>query len=338
MFVPSYADSFEVLCLQAAADGRGEALFGSCAERARKELRPFLLGTEFPSVYLEFPLIGTQFLDVTVLYNVLEPGTHVASAAAEGTDAMLDWYATVGAKIPEICCGYELDVKDPTHPVAAVHFQPRRHLDLVRPFCEALGEPERAERYLSQNARMPEGWDLSFFGLFRGRPGSPLRVCGYLSMEEQVACGSSCERLARTFDAIGFTAYDDAMLAQATKMMRWAPGTVDFQFDVYPDGSLSSTFALDVQFGIKQPQAVRASFAQGAGARVMSLLEQWGIADERWHLVPEAAFARSLPVELDDGSWGRFAFTLMPQWAKIRWCEGKLQPSKLYYYANACVL
>ena len=28
MKVPSYPDSFEVLCLQAADDGRGDALFG----------------------------------------------------------------------------------------------------------------------------------------------------------------------------------------------------------------------------------------------------------------------------------------------------------------------
>ena len=34
-------------------------------------------------------------------------------------------------------------------------------------------------------ARMPEGWSLAFVGVFRGRSGSPLRICGYMSDEEQ---------------------------------------------------------------------------------------------------------------------------------------------------------
>ena len=36
-------------------------------------------------------------------------------------------------------------------------------------------------------ARMPEGWSLAFVGVFRGRPGPPLRICGYMSDEEQSA-------------------------------------------------------------------------------------------------------------------------------------------------------
>ena len=36
-------------------------------------------------------------------------------------------------------------------------------------------------------ARMPEGWSLAFVGVFRGRSGSPLRICGYMSDEEQSA-------------------------------------------------------------------------------------------------------------------------------------------------------
>lgn len=70
----------------------------------------------------------------------------------------------------------------------------------------------------------------------------------------------------------------------------------------------------------------------------MELLEGWGAADGRWKQVIESAFARSLPVELDGGEAGRFAFTLMPQWAKARWTDGVLQPAKLYHLAHAGVL
>ena len=335
MLPPSYADSFEVLCLQAASDGRGPVLFGDSLARARTAVRPFVVGKEFPSVYLEFPLIGEPFLDVTLLYNKLSVGTRIESEAAAGTQGICDWFAGIGDSYTSVSFGYELDTKEPELPAAAIHFQPRTHIELVRPFCEAAGEPERADLYLGLLERMPQGWPLSFFGMFRGRPSSPLRVCGYLSDAEVKACAQDPSRLPAVFDAIGFEAYDDAMLAQARELMATGPFSVDFQFDIYPDGQMGDTFALDVQFGIEQPHAVRESFATGVAGSVMRLLEQWGAADERWHLAPQAAFARSIPVEREDGTLGPYAFTVMPQWVKARWRNGVLQQSKLYYLGNA---
>ena len=358
MLPPSFADSFEVLCLQAASDGRKEVLFGESVDRARKAMRPFLVGKKFPSVYLEFPLAGEPFMDVTVLLNELEPGTHVECDAAAGTEAMLDWYAPVRAEFEDVSCGYELDTSKEDPRAAAVHFQPRSHLELVEPFCEAVGEPERAKLYLDMADRMPPGWDLSFFGMFRGRPGSPLRVCGYLDQGYRKDCCNNPSLVARVFDAIGFSAYDDAMIEQIGQLMATDAKAFDFQFDVYPDGSLGDTFAIDIQFDIERPEHVQASFDSGSAASVMNLLEEWGIADERWRLIPEAAFARSIPVTVpaedaaerdktpaganaaaDDATaspeLGMFGFTLMPGWGKARWRNGVLQPAKFYFLASA---
>lgn len=334
----SHADAFEVLCLQAADEGRGEVLFGDSLARARKEARPFMVGEEFPSVYLEFPLVGEPFLDVTVLYGALSEGTRIDSPAAAGTDGLLDWFSGPASDNDDVSCGFELDTKHAELPAAAIHFQPRRCTDFVRPFCEAIGEPERADLYLDMVNRMPPDWPLSFFGLFRGRPGSPMRVCGYLGEHVTKACGDDSSCVAQVFDRVGFAAYDTRMLEQVSEAMRVAPGTVDFQFDVFPDGSLGTTFALDIQFEIKQPKVVRASFGEGPAGRVMRLLQTWGLADERWRLVPQASFARSLPMALKDGSLGKYAFTLMPQWVKVRWTDCELQPSKLYHLARTSVL
>ena len=338
MRAPSYGDAYQVLVLQAADDGRGPILFGDSLPQARTAPLPFLLGKEFPDVYLEHPLIGDPFIDVTVLYGELDPGERVESPAAGDHGAMLDWYAAARSEYHEISCGFELDTSKDVLPMAAVHFQPRGRTELVRPFCEALGEPERAELYLDRAVRMPEGWPLSFFGMFRGRPAAPLRVCGYLGPDEKTSCAQDPRKLARVFDEVGFSAYDSAMLDQVAALMAATSGAVDFQFDVFPYGGLSSTFAIDLQFDIAQPEVVCQNFTNGNAARVMELLEGWGAADERWKLGAEAAFARALPIELDEGGAGRFAFTLMPQWAKARWTDGVLQPSKLYHLAHTGLL
>ena len=338
MKVPTHADAFEVLCLQAASDGRNEVLFGDCLQRARTSLRPFMLGREFPYVYLEFPLIGDPFMDVTMLYGLVDQGTHVDSPAAPHSDELFDWYAPLKRTFNDIAFGFELDVENPELPAAAVHFQPRAHRELVEPFCSVAGESERAALYLDLAERMPANWDLSFFGMFRGRPGSPLRVCGYLLPEEVSRCAEDAHHLPDVFGTVGFTAYDDAMLEQVRTLLAACSTYVDYQFDVYPDGSLGDTFALDIELDEKNPRAIQQSFSSGMSAQIMGMLEAWGAADERWKRAGSVGFARALPVELDDGSMGRYSFALMPHWLKARWRGGVLQPSKLYLSARAGLL
>ena len=334
----SHENAYQVLLLQLGDEGRDKVLLGDSAARARVAALPFLVGEEFPNVYLEFPLIGDPFLDVTMLYSNLAPGTRVESEAAADTEALFDWFATIDAKEKNMSFGFELDTHEPELPRAAIHFQPRAHREFVEPFFRAVGEPERAHLYLDLAARMPAGWDLSFFGMFRGRKDSPLRVCGYLSGDSQDSCAADPKKLQEVFDEIGFTAYDDTMLAQASALMAVRKNNCDFQFDVYPDGSLGDIFAIDAQFQIEQPQAVRDSFDNGVASRLFGLLEKWGAADSRWRLAAGSAFARALPIELEDGSAARFSFALMPQWTKARWHNKVLQPSKLYCLANAKVL
>ena len=336
---PSHQDAFEVLCLQAGSDGRSEALFGDSVQRARKLAAPFMLGKDFPSLYFEFPLLGEPFMDVTVLYSEVESGSRVDSPAAPPCmPALFDWYAPVRDTFDDVAFGFELDTSKPQLPQAAVHFQPRGHLELVQPFCDAAGEPERAPLYLDTHARMPEGWKPSFFGLFQGRPQSPLRVCGYVSSQQQQQLAKSPDTLAGVFEAAGFEAYDGALLDAASTLAARVPGALDYQIDVMPDGSLGDTFAIDLQFDVEQPEEVCATFANGAGAQVMQLMEEWGIADGRWRLIPDAAFARALPIERENGTPGLFSFTLMPGWMKVRWRNGVMQPSKFYFLAKCSLL
>lgn len=336
--VPTHALAFDVLLLQAADDGRAMPLFGDGLPRVREAVPPFLVGQAFPDVYLEFPLAGEPFLDATVLYSKIEPGTRVRSSAAEGTARLFDFCARAASEHENLSWGFELDTKAWPLAPAAVHFQPREALQLVEPFFDAIGEPERARLYLDQARRMPAGWGLSFFGLFRGRPGSPLRVCGYLASEIQKRCVQDATCLGDALAAAGFEAATPEMLAQAASVMEAAPEQMDFQLDVQGNGQLGNTFALDARFGVESASDARQSFADGPAGRLMRLLESLGAADGRWRQAAEMCFARSLPVLCSDGNESRYAFTLFPRWVKARWVAGALQPAKLYCLAKAKLL
>lgn len=335
MKIPSNSLACRTLFLQAADNGRGPVLFGSSGKRACEAILPFLEGVPFPEMYLEFPLAGDPFLDVTVLYGKIKAGTRFDSPAAAGTENVIDWFAEAHAACSEISFGYELDTKEPSPGPAAVHFQPRHHSDLVLPFCRALGREDAALLYSDLAARMPEGWPLSFFGLFRGRKDAPLRVCGYMNPEEKQRCAENPARLEEVFRAVGFKAYDDLMLSRIAEALSAAPVTVDFQFDILPDGALGSTFAVDVGFRTEQSEAIRSSFLDGPFAEVMNLFESWGAADSRWNLVSDISLTRSVPVEDEEGRIRPYGLVIQPRWIKIRWTDGFLRPSKMYCLAHA---
>ena len=335
MMVPTHSQAFEVLLLKAADAGRDAALFGGAAHRARDAVPPFLIGERFPEIYLEFPLAGEPFLDVTLLYGDLEDDARIDSPLASGCEDMLSFYARERAEGADVDFGFEIDCADPAPSAAGVHFQPRKHTELVAPLCEAAGSPEKASLYLAQNERMPQGWPLSYFGMFRGRPGSPLRVCGYLERGEKRVCAADPAHLGRALGQAGFSAFDEAVLAQAAHVLELAPAGVEFQLDALADGSLGDMFAIGLHFDSLPSADVRRSFASGAGAAIMAQLREWGIADERVGHVGEMTFTRGMHIHSDDGSSVPFGFSLIPAWLKVRWRNGILEPAKLYMNASA---
>ena len=326
--------ALQMLLLHAASAGRGELLFGEGLERLKKILPAFVDPVElahFPEMYLEFPLIGVPFLDAEVLYLKIPENARIASPLAAGTEQMPAWLAQAKNKYPDITGGFEIDTQLP--PVsAAVCFQPRQHTELAAEFCEIIGETRYGQLYTEMAGRMPEGWKLSYFGLFKNRPGSPLRIGGYMDREQIASCAGDPEELTRLFAAAGFTAWDEPMIREICSVLAVSPERADFQFDVYPDGSVGDGFAIDIAFALQQPEAVKASFygRSGSGAAYMELLRKWGIADERWKKALEAVFSGALPL-----TEGAVTFRMFPQWFKVRWKGKKLQPAKMYLHAKA---
>ena len=158
---PNNQRAFEILCILIASDGRGDSLFGDDIKRLPERIAPFLSVDPFPSIHLEFPLLGRPYTDVTVLYRTVEPGTRMITPAAGDCSKLLEWYADVCRKYPKISFGFEMD-SALGHSGAAFGFQPREAAELVRPYCEITETTEQGERYLRAAERMPEGWPLSF--------------------------------------------------------------------------------------------------------------------------------------------------------------------------------
>jgi hypothetical protein len=247
---------------------------------------------------------------------------------------MFDWFSGTCDKGVNVSCGIELDTSVGETERAGVYLQYRKHSDLIAPFLESIGEQSRAESFLTVAGRMPEGWPPAYVGLFPGRAGTPLRIGGYLGGAVQEACADDQALLAAQFDQIGFTAYDGEMLSRCSVFLSLAP-SVDFQFDIMPDGTLSDVFGLSLSFNETKPREARVCMEDGYGARICRTLQEWGLADERWKLIAGAAFARHVPFNREDGTQGRFALCCLFNYAKVKFAGAVAQPAKFYLRMSA---
>ena len=326
---PSQMTVFDALCSIAAADGRGEALFGNSFDLARIAYERALIGDGYPEVYLEFPLLGSPGFDLLAVHSTVRPGSRFASGAGFGYQAMFGWFSGVCDMGGNASCGFELDTSVGETERAGVYLQYRKHSELIGPFLDSIGEGARMESFLTVAGRMSEDWPAAYVGLFPGRVGTPLRIGGYLGQDMQTACASDPALLAAQFDQIGFTAYDGEMLTKCSTFMSLAP-SVDFQFDIMPDGTLGEVFGLSLSFNETTLRQERACMESGYGAQICRTLQEWGLADERWRLIAGATFGKHVPFYRDDGSQGRFALGCMFNYAKVKFADAVAQPAKFY--------
>ena len=334
---PSQMQVFDALYRVAAAGGRGEALLGNSVELARPAYERTLIGSGYPHAYLEFPLRGDPCFDLLSVHQSVEPGARFAPGAGVGRQDMFDWFASLQVADGEVACGLELDTSSGQGDRAGVYLQQRSHTDLVEPFLASIGEAARARSYLEVLSRMPKGWPPAYVGLFPGRPGTPLRLGGYMSKPDLRRCASDPKLLGKRFQRIGFSAFDDRMLERCSALMRLAP-SVDFQFDIMTDGSLGSTFGLSLSFAKVRPREAKACMTDGYGARLMDVLQGWGLADDRWRLIADAVFARRAEFERDDGSTGQLALCVLLNYAKVKFVDGVARPAKFYLILAASEL
>lgn len=116
--------------------------------------------------------------------------------------------------------------------------------------------------------------------------------------------------------------------------MALAPG-VDFQFDIMEDGRLGDTFGLSLSFNETKPRRARECMEGGYGAKICKLMQDWGLADDRWQLIADAAFAKHVPYQREDGTEGRFALCILFNYAKVKFTACEPRPAKFYLVLQA---
>lgn len=308
----------------------GSSVFlGDTAEEALVAYRQSLIGRSFPSFWMEAPLAGEPGFDLHVYYNrgQVLPGERFGPGVGFGMQGLFDWY--FGTETGGVGVGFAHDLRDGSGSVGAyVNFLDKPLSD-IRGFFASLGVDgsyECAERLLT---RLPRAWHPWYLGLFPGREDSGVRVGAFVSREREAEYANNPHALADDLSRAGFTAVDGSMLARLQAMAA-LPYQLELQFDATRDGT-GDTLGADLTLGLASAKSVRAAFAEDGPARhACELLESWGMADSRWHLIPDASIARIIPLGLGDDR-ASLLMTSIPAFIKAKWTKTRPQPAKVYF-------
>jgi len=119
--------------------------------------------------------------------------------------------------------------------------------------------------------------------------------------------------------------------------MDMAP-SIDVQFDIMEDGTLGDTFGLALSFNELRPRTVHEQMERGVGHHIMSTLQQWGLADDRWRLLSDVSFARQFPYVREDGTTGCLGLCTLLNFVKVKFRHAQMQPAKFYLLLAALEL
>lgn len=332
MKTPDPLELYDLLYGLAARDGREAALFGGSAPFARSMVKKALIGDGCPTFYLELPLIGAPRFDVLVGYGRVSPDARFSPGAGFGYQPLFRWFSA----LPQgqgVSCGFALDCGTGQAEQVGVYLQFRGNSTLTAPFLNVLGESKRLSGLETVLRQLPEGMRASYLGLFPARKGAPARIGGYL-------CGAAVREqglMKSCFDRIGFSAYDASMLDFCNQCLSLVTGA-DFQFDLFPDGSLGDVFGLSLSCNDVKPRQAAEWMDTGSGKTLMTLLEQRGLADERWKRLSGAALSKGIRTEGENGENKILGLAVRFNYVKIKFQSGLPVAAKFYMRLHAGVL
>ena len=298
-----------------AAEYGGERLFGRERDRIGDVFSRCFVGGQMPYFWLESPLIGEAYTDLHVFYDreMLSKGKDFEEGSGYGYQGLFDWYANEDTGGIGLNLAFDM-TGDDTVPAAYVNVN-RKPLDDMRGFFVACGQEVLAKPFMAFLEGMPEGMEEWYLGVFPNRSGVPARVG--LGLDNR---WKDPERLGK------FVALTDDMKRKLYELSQF-PYNWEIQQDIFSDGSVGDVFSLDLCLPQKGRKGVRELLDN---SDAMVLLEKWGIADERWKIIPQVSFARILSIE------GTLYFLqCLPVFIKIKWKAGKILDSKVYMHCIA---
>ena len=313
-----------------AAKGHENALFGPHALRGREAFARSVPGKRFPELWFELPLAGCPWFDLHVLTarEDLDAGGFFEPESCGGYTEAFRWFAAA-RNVRQLALSWDLNACSP--PAAALQLLlSGRDDDTACGFLRAAGRPDAAPACRAFLGRIPKDWFACYLGVFPSRPGHHLRVECIPSAALQQAYARDPALMEEHLSQAGFTRFGNTVIPRC-QLLASGPFQFEFQFDVDENGAAGGTLGASVRFSLGGEADGRQPFrADGAAGGLMARIEEWGIADSRWRLLEDTAFAQRITRRQES-----CLMYCAPVFVKLRWRDGEPLDAKAYLMAGA---
>lgn len=321
---------YQMVYALAAQDGRKQALFGESAPRALEAFERSLAGTAFPELWFELPLAGEPWFDLHALTSreTVAPGDAFDAANTGGNPGVFEWFAAQERGVRQLALSWDTGRGDTGNPAVQLLVTDTDE-QVTCDFLQAAGRPDAQDAYRRFIRALPDGWFACYTGVFPGRPGHNLRVECIPAKRLQRAYAQDSPLLARHLRQVGLQDVGGT-LSERCRIMADTPFNIEFQFDVEPDGRAGATFSASLRFARPPREGEWEGFLpDGAAGELMSRVEAWGLADDRWRLLADTVFSMSVK----RGGEGGLLYCF-PAFLKLKWHAGVPVDAKAYLMAG----
>ena len=319
---------FGILYALAARDGRQDALFGQNPSAAFEAFAHSTACETFPEVWFEVPLKGDPWFDLHLLVSkeALSADMVFAAESTGGFPEAFGWFAGQEG-VRQLALSWDVGGGEAGVPAVQVLVS-GQDPEVSCSFLRALGRDDLQGAYRTFVQRIPDSWFACYTGAFPSRAHDFVRVECIVNEQLQRAYAQDGSLIEAHLRQAGVAALDETCVLRCQELAR-SPFQVEFQFDVLPDGTLGSTFAMSARFASPAEEGDRAFDPNGHAGALMECVEAWGLADSRWRLLADTTFAERV-------TWKGSSCVLFnyPAFVKLRWRDGQPLDAKSYLLAG----
>ena len=294
-----------------------------------------LLDDVFPTLYYEMHLQGKPRTDFHASIrgdSIRNCKKFPANLGGGGYEKVFEWYKTTAGH--KLIFSYDISEGRTDSHTAHMFFElPFPH---IKEYFKVMGSEESAEYLKEFETHVPKGWYHTYYGLFKGRPDSPVRIDYFVNEEQQKIYAEDISIFGDHLKNLGFNAVNKEFLQRCSEIAK-LPFQMELQFNVLGVNKIDSTIGISSTlvssnaFGEQTAAQIRKLFDEGsAGYDLMKKVESWGLSDERWQYIKAVSFNKCLRL-------GKVSLYIsnLPIFLKLRWRESKPLDAKLYFIALA---
>ena len=270
------------------------SLFGEHNTRDIEAFSRSYIGNEFPEIWFEMPLSGKPWYDLHILTarKSLEEDCKIPEDVFY--PKVFSWFAA-STGVRQLAVSHDLSKGIYDNPAVQLLVSGRDD-GVVHDFLAASQKSYLSAFYDAFMKRRAESWYACYFGTFPSRSDQLLRIECIPKKQDQISYASDARILAAQLESVGYKASAETL--ELINFMAALPFPIEFQFDVTRNGTVAAVMSASLRFsmpGIKRGSLQTAFLNDDENVeRLMKRLCDLGLSDERWKLLPDAAFAKRL--------------------------------------------